>query len=150
MLSGQCLCGAVVFEIALERLALYRCHCSLCRRQSGTASNCAAVVPASAFRFVGGAGDIQSWRKPSGYRSDVCRHCGAPVPNPLQSRPAWWVPAGALDAAAAAQVVADFHLGSKAGWDDVPPAAAAYAGFPDVDEFFDLMHGARVRGGEEC
>ena len=37
-------------------------------------------------------------------------------------------------------VVADFHLDSKAAWDDVSPPGHAFATFPEVDEFFALMH----------
>lgn len=39
MLTGQCLCGAVVFSLSAEPLYFYRCHCSLCRRQTGTGYN---------------------------------------------------------------------------------------------------------------
>ncbi len=38
-MHGQCLCGAVKFEILGPLPKLYQCHCSLCRKQSGSASN---------------------------------------------------------------------------------------------------------------
>lgn len=34
-LKGQCLCGAVTFEAAPEKLEMGACHCSMCRRWSG-------------------------------------------------------------------------------------------------------------------
>lgn len=34
-LKGQCLCGAVAFEAAPEKLETGACHCSMCRRWSG-------------------------------------------------------------------------------------------------------------------
>lgn len=49
---GHCLCETVVFEIDAASLRLYRCHCSLCRRQSGTASNPAGLLEASAHLQV--------------------------------------------------------------------------------------------------
>ncbi len=105
-LRGRCLCDAVSFEVRASALKLYRCHCTLCRRQSGTASNCAAIVDAADFAWVSGAGQIRSWRKATGYRSDVCGVCGSPVPNPLESRAAFWVPAGLLDPGGVLSVVA--------------------------------------------
>ncbi|MCR6643264.1 MAG: GFA family protein [Terricaulis sp.] len=34
-LQGRCLCGAVRFEAAPEKLQMGACHCSMCRRWSG-------------------------------------------------------------------------------------------------------------------
>jgi len=140
-MRGQCLCGGVVFEVTARRLKLYRCHCSLCRRQSGTASNCAAIVSADKLRWVGGTEMISSWRKPTGYRSDFCSRCGSPVPNRLASRDAFWVPAGLLEGDARLDVVADFHLASRAAWDVDAAAGARFDGLTG-DEFFALVHDA--------
>lgn len=137
-MKGRCLCGHVAFEVDACRLALYRCHCTLCRRQSGTASNCAAIVPSSRFRWLGGADSITSWRKPSGYRSDFCAHCGSPVPNPLLGRDAFWVPAGLLDDTGTLEIVADFHLASRAAWDAMPVPGRHFDDLP-ADEFFAIV-----------
>lgn len=145
-MQGRCLCGAVAFEVRLAALRLYRCHCSLCRRQSGTASNCAAIVPAGAFAWLQGEAQIRSFRRPTGFRSDFCSACGAPVPNPLRATGAWWVPAGLLDAGGgderppAIEVVADFHLASRAAWDTMPAAPRAFAELPPLDEILQLLH----------
>ena len=139
-MHGQCLCGQVSFAIDAPLLKLYRCHCSLCRRHTGTAANCAAIVDAACFRWLTGDGLIASWNKATGYRSDFCRSCGSPVPHRLTLRDAYWVPAGLLDDSAALSVVADFHLDSRAAWDNAATAAASFANFPAIEEFFALMH----------
>ena len=44
---------------------------------------------------IGGAAPlISSFVKPSGFRSDFCKTCGAPVPNLLRKTSIYWVPAG--------------------------------------------------------
>ena len=121
-------------------LRLYRCHCSLCRRQSGTASNCAAIVDADHFKWLGGRERITSWVKPSGYRNDFCAACGSPVPRALAYRRAFWVPAGSLVGSISGTLIVDFFLASRAAWDTLPTSAAQYAEFPSVAEFFQLMH----------
>ncbi|OIO57759.1 MAG: aldehyde-activating protein [Alphaproteobacteria bacterium CG_4_10_14_0_2_um_filter_63_37] len=93
---GQCLCGAVQFEL-LTRPKLYQCHCSLCRKQGGSVSNTATIVAAERFRWIQGLESIGSWVKATGFRSDFCRTCGCPVPNPLRDTPYVWVPSGLLD-----------------------------------------------------
>jgi hypothetical protein len=137
---GQCLCGEVAFELDLQELRLYRCHCSLCRRQSGTASNCAAIVGAPRFRWLRGLTAVASWTKATGFRSDFCSRCGSPVPNPLRNPEYYWVPAGLLEGVGHYEVIADFHMSSKAPWDATSPSGQQFAGLPSIEEFLALMH----------
>jgi hypothetical protein len=139
-MRGQCLCGTIEFEVAASRLKLYRCHCSLCRKQSGTSSNCAAVVEKDDFRWLRGQETATSWKRSTGYRSDFCSRCGSPVPNELGSSAAYWVPAGLLEDTGQIEVIADFHLSSKASWDTTPPAMQQFAELPSIQEFFSLLH----------
>ncbi|MGP2503166.1 GFA family protein [Pantoea ananatis] len=54
MISGRCLCGTVVFKLAQQPSHFYRCHCSLCRRQTGTGHNLATLVHADQFSWLAG------------------------------------------------------------------------------------------------
>ena len=139
-MRGQCLCGQVVFEITGKVPALYQCHCSLCRKQSGTASNAATIVAASDFRWVNGKDRVSSWVKDTGFRSDFCSKCGAVVPNPLRDLPYVWVPAGALEDDEAMAIQFQVFVGSKAGWDDAPLAGVVYETSPGLQEFIRLLH----------
>ncbi|WP_374487733.1 GFA family protein [Zoogloea sp.] len=116
-LQGQCLCGQVKFEVRTRHLRLYQCHCSLCRRQSGSSSNTAALVPLGQFRWLAGEKKVRSWVKDSGFRSDFCRTCGSPVPNQVRDLPMMWVPAGLLDEGEGLSVAAHLCLSSSAPWD---------------------------------
>lgn len=140
-MRGQCLCGSVVFEVNAASLKLYRCHCSLCRRQSGTASNLATIVSDSQFRWLAGQDKISSWQKASGFRSDFCSICGSPVPNPLRATHKTWVPAGLLDEGASLSIVADVYLGSSATWDPTLPTGVQYEELPEFKEFLGLLRG---------
>ena len=139
-MRGQCLCGAVAFEVNASSLKLYRCHCSLCRRQSGTASSLATIVPNSQFRWLAGQDKITSWRMESGFRSDFCSACGSPVPNPLRTTNKTWVPAGLLAPQANLSVAADIYLGSKADWDPTQPAGMQHDELPDHSVFLSVLH----------
>lgn len=134
-MRGHCLCGGIEFEISGSDFKLYQCHCSLCRRQGGSSSNTATIVPADRFRWLRGAEHISSWTKASGFRSDFCSSCGSPVPNPLGGTPYVWVPAGLLDDGGTLQIVAHLCLDSKAEWDSALAPGACYAGLPDLEQF---------------
>ena len=65
-MRGNCLCAAVEFEIVGEASRLYQCHCSLCRKQSGSTSNCSLLIASESFRWLGGEDCISSYVKEFG------------------------------------------------------------------------------------
>jgi hypothetical protein len=135
-MHGHCLCGQVAFEINAQALRLYQCHCSLCRRQGGSTSNTASIVPTARFRWLRGTERISSWIKDSGFRSDFCATCGSPVPNPLRDLPYIWIPAGLLDTSGKFDIVAHLCVASKAGWDTSLAPATCHDALPsDLDAF---------------
>lgn len=137
-MRGCCLCGKVRFEIEGDRFKLYQCHCSLCRRQSGSLSNAATIVPEESFRWLGGRELISSWKKESGFRSDFCSVCGSPVSNPLRNYPYLWVPAGLLEGDGL-EIVAHLCVASKASWNILPLQGKCYGALPDFSELLTLL-----------
>lgn len=140
-MRGECLCGTVSFEVDVTSLRLYRCHCSLCRRQSGTASSLAGIVSNRQFRWLSGEETVSSWQRPSGFRTDFCSTCGCPVPNPLRTTSKTWVPAGLFEEDAAIAVAVDIYTGSMAPWDPTVLVDARFEALPEVEEFLALLHG---------
>lgn len=102
MLRGSCLCGGVRFEVAKAVGPFELCHCSRCRKASGSAFTACLGVLAADYRLLAGAELIQSWdapilRAPPAYRSSFCRRCGSPVPNPDPAADWFEIPAGVLE-----------------------------------------------------
>ncbi len=62
------------------------------------------------------------------------------MPNRLRDLAYYWVPAGLLDDVGELEVIADFHLGSKASWDHSETARHAYDDLPSVDVILALLH----------
>lgn len=116
-MKGACLCGAVTFEISVTPAFYYRCHCSLCRKQSGTGFNLATLAEEGHFNWTSGESQIVSWRKPSGYRNDFCASCGSTVPNRLRDKPYIWLPVGLLDDPAEMQCIGDYCIDDAMPWD---------------------------------
>jgi hypothetical protein len=48
-MEGSCLCGTVKFTLSISPTRFYRCHCSLCRKQTGVGFNLATVVKQADF-----------------------------------------------------------------------------------------------------
>jgi uncharacterized glyoxalase superfamily protein PhnB len=137
-MRGSCLCGRVAFDVDGPLPKLYQCHCSLCRKQGGSASNTSTVVAADRLRWLRGEEAIGSWVKASGFRSDFCTTCGSPLPNPTRGG-GWWVPAGLLDDDEPVEIAAQVHLGSKAAWDPAEGPGERHDAAPDEAGFRALL-----------
>jgi len=135
---GKCLCGQIEFKISGPLPAIYQCHCSSCRKATGTSSNAAFIVPRANFEWVCGHEQISSYVA-THYRSDFCSKCGSPVPNPLGSRPEYWVPAGLLEGNVDLEIAAHLYVGSKASWDAIASNGFQYQGAPDLDHLVKVL-----------
>ncbi|RDE24165.1 GFA family protein [Motiliproteus coralliicola] len=141
-MEGSCNCGSISFSISGRLPAMYQCHCSLCRRQSGAGSNAATIVAQDVFRWNRGQESIKQWQKASGFSAHFCSNCGSPVPNPLGDR-YMWIPVGLLDEAdrGGTRIVAQLWLDSKAHWDQPPESIRNYPAMPeDLAEFIRFLH----------
>ena len=133
-MHGECLCGEIKFEIEGELPNFYQCHCSLCRKATGSASNTATFVKANSFRWLSGQSKISSFQKPTGYRNDFCSVCGSLVPNQLRDTGLVWVPAGLLNDETVSQISIHLHLSSSASWASESDGCVRLDGGPDSFE----------------
>jgi hypothetical protein len=75
-LAGGCLCGAVRFEVSERPPVAGYCHCTRCRRRTGTAASLSARVPAGALRVLSGEELLRSFDPPDGAAKVFCSACG--------------------------------------------------------------------------
>jgi hypothetical protein len=120
MASGECNCGAVAFEIDADLSGVFVCHCSICRRSTGSSGIAVVLVPKDQFRWVRGEDHIATWKKPAtDWQKWFCRDCGSPVPGENDATTIF-VPAGCLTSGGdALRVVHHIWVGSKAVWDEI-------------------------------
>ncbi len=118
MLRGECNCGAVAFQIDVDVTDVFVCHCSICRRATGTNGIAVVVVPNDAFRWLRGEDQIARWVKPGAdWRVAFCRVCGSPLPGPNDDA-RMFAPAGLItEGGEALKVAHHIWVGSKASWD---------------------------------
>lgn len=121
MVLGACNCGAVRFEISAGVSDVYVCHCSICRRSTGSNGIAVVVVDNDAFRWTTGEDSIHTWKKPDAddWQTWFCRCCGSPVPGANDAR-RMFVPAGLLtEGSDALTVKHHIWVDSKAAWDEI-------------------------------
>ena len=119
---GSCLCGGVRFEVTLPFRRANHCHCSRCRKHSGTFGLTQGRVPRERFRLLAGAELIRVWRPPDGGAVKAfCSVCGSSLFG------AHWpegdeisVRLGTLDGDPGIRPQYHSFVDSRAPWDELP------------------------------
>ncbi len=142
---GRCLCGAVEFELSGALADFYQCHCSQCRKVTGSASNAGLFVADKNFRWLGGEPELTHYVKDSGYNASFCRCCGSVMPNVFRGGGGYWVPAGALESDGGAEVAAHLHVDSRARWDVIGGTARQYADIPELSALLEVLNQRRIK-----
>ena len=119
MTRGSCLCGAVQFEIDGKTTDIGMCHCSKCRKVSGTASNATLMASRENFWWVSGEDALMKFAMEDGWGAWRCSVCGSPVPKLHPGGGAYWVPVGLLDSDPGVRIAGNIFVGSKAPWDEI-------------------------------
>ena len=118
VISGSCLCGSVTFAVRPPFSAFRYCHCSRCRKASGSAHAANLFVPRTQFEWLKGEDTVRRFDLPSAQRFSVwfCGGCGCRVPHNVKTRDDVLVPAGLLDADPGVRPENGIFWASKAPW----------------------------------
>lgn len=126
--TGGCLCGQVRFGLKEKLAPVGFCHCSQCRRVSGTGSNAVLNVRGDRFEWLGGEDALRRYSTPSGWSSVFCGTCGCPMPHPTPDGGRMFVPAGALDGDPPLGIAGHIFVGSKPSWVRICDEAPQFEG----------------------
>ena len=98
-MKGSCLCGGVVYEIDPPFKIFQYCHCSRCRKFTGSAHAANLFVPPSQFRWLKGKEQLGGFEHPEAkyFATGFCKNCGSSLPWAVKGGAKIVVPAGTLD-----------------------------------------------------
>ena len=130
-LKGSCLCGAVQFTVNGDPVRFYHCHCSRCRKASGTghASN---LFVKGELNYESGAADVVHFKLPTAQRftNSFCRICGSRMPRFIETLGMVFLPAGALDNEPGFAPQARIFTGSRAAWSCSTESLPEFTDYP--------------------
>jgi len=129
MFVCKCNCGSVAFEIKAPASDIYLCHCSICRRFSGSSGIAVVVLKNKDFKWLSGQEDIKVWKKPDAdWEANFCSTCGSALPgkNDIEHMfdPAGMLPNDIKDL----EVKHHIFVGSRASWDKIGDAGKLHEG----------------------
>ncbi|MBK6616713.1 GFA family protein [Ottowia sp.] len=120
MVKGSCLCGEVQYEVDAPFLYAGYCHCSECRKFSGSPFSAIGGVQREAFRLTRGDGKVGQYRKSQASLMHFCNACGSSLFVEKTQVGLLHVRLGTLDESHGVRPQAHVHVASKASWFDIP------------------------------
>ena len=125
-LSGGCLCGAVRYSVADEFLYAANCHCSDCRRATGSAFKPFAGIEREKFALTKGEDGLLLFGDEKGHDAH-CKQCGSLLYSLVRDGAFVHVAMGTLADDPTIRPSEHIFVGSKAPWftitDDLPQFA---------------------------
>lgn len=130
MYQGSCLCGAISVELKGPIESIIHCHCSLCRKNSGTAYATNGFINAEDFTVLDPQNKLTYFEFKKGKLRHFCAVCASPIyssntENPTKLR----IRLGILDSDIEERPISHNFVSSRANWDNLD------ADLPRFDSF---------------
>jgi hypothetical protein len=120
MYQGSCLCNGIAYAIDGEIGEFGYCHCTSCRKASGSAHAANAPVERIAFRLLRGEELLREFESSPGKFRAFCGRCGSPIYAYLERSPdVIRIRLGSLDTAFTKQPTAHTWVSDKAPWEPI-------------------------------
>lgn len=134
-ITGRCLCGGVRFTVRLPFLRAGHCHCSRCRRHSGTAVGTQGRVLRGQFSLTAGRDLIRTYTPSGGAVKAFCSVCGSSLfGGTWPDGPEVSVRLGSLDGDPGIRPQYHTFVDSRAPWDEITDDLPRHGGaLPEAD-----------------
>ena len=126
-LRGSCLCGEVAYLVDDAFVYAANCHCSNCRRTTGSAFKPFAGIAAARLKLTHGATSLLRYGDP--YNHDAhCARCGSLLYSLVRDGAFVHVALGSLLEAPSIRPTKHIFVGSKAPWFEISDALPQFEG----------------------
>ena len=130
MYHGKCLCGEVTIKIDGPISDIIHCHCSLCRKNSGTAYATNGFINSADFAIVTGSDSLTIFSFKPGRNRHFCTKCGSPVFSSNTQDPSRYrIRLGRLEYDITERPISHNFVTSKDNWEDLDAQLPQYESF---------------------
>ena len=133
-INGGCLCGSVQYKVSGDVLRFYHCHCSRCRKMTGTGHATNIMVKADTVEWIKGESLLGYYKVPEAERfySQFCTQCGSPLPRCVPELGMVVIPAGSLDSDPGIKPEARIFWESRAEWSCEAGGLPVFPEYPET------------------
>ena len=131
--EGGCLCTAVRFSLIGPVLGFQYCHCSRCRRFTGSAHASNLFLAPTDLAWTKGESERGTYMLDATpkFPTSFCKTCGSGLPTMSSTGNYWVVPAGSLDGDPPMYPQRHIFWGSRARWHDQAGSLPRHEELPD-------------------
>lgn len=132
-IHGSCLCGTVTFAVDPPFGKMVHCHCSRCRKGTGTGHATNLFAGPDQIHWLSGEDAISRYELPTAKRFGkwFCSRCGSPLPRVTRDGKALVIPAGSLDEVPPVAPTGRIFWDSRAPWSCSEGGLPTHAGYPE-------------------
>ncbi len=124
-LRGSCLCGAVRFEVVEPFERVTYCHCTNCKKISGSGGTVNGRASSEAIKVLAGEEQLRSYQPQEGTAKTFCSVCGSNLfGGGWPDSPSASVRLSALDSSFDRAPEAHTFVRSVAAWETLPADGA--------------------------
>jgi hypothetical protein len=97
--SGSCLCGSISYTTTGQSNKFWHCHCSRCRKATGTGHASNILMKPESFEWTTGEDLLKRFKVPDAkfFYTVFCSVCGSPMPGVAPDSSFALIPAGSID-----------------------------------------------------
>ncbi len=130
--KGSCLCNAVTYQYSGPAFVFQYCHCSRCRKFTGSAHAANIIVDPRQFEWLSGEDMVGRFEHPEAkhFATCFCTRCGSSLPWMTKSARSVVIPAGTLDEDPGIKPVHNIFWHDRAPWREEVGDLIKYDGLP--------------------
>ena len=134
-IKGSCLCQGVTYQFHGPEFVFQYCHCSRCRKFTGSAHASNIIIDPKQFEWLSGEDLVGRFEHPDAkhFATCFCKNCGSSLPWMAQSGRSIIIPAGTLDADPEIRPTQNIFWDSRAPWREEVDALPQHAELPPRD-----------------
>ena len=125
MITGECFCKAIQYQIDGELKDARSCHCSRCRKAFSAQASAYALVEADEFSWVSGEALLTTYGTENGFGLSFCSLCGSTLCAQYQGI-VHGVTLGCVNGDPNIEIGRHIFVGSKAAWEVIPEGVVTY------------------------
>ena len=119
MITGECFCGRVTYQVDGELGDARSCHCSRCRKAFSSQASASAKVNPDQFKWLSGEDQLTTCLVDHGFGLQFCKDCGSTLCTIHNGR-VYQLTLGCVNGDPDVHIGEHIYVGSKAGWEVIP------------------------------
>ena len=125
LITGECFCGSVKYQIDGKLKDARSCHCSRCRKTFSAQASAYALVDVDDFSWIQGQDLLTSYESMPNFGLQFCSRCGSTLCG-THNGEVHGVTLGCINGDPDIEIGYHLFVGSKASWEVLPPGITAF------------------------